>query len=390
MTGISNRGIYRDLMRKFVHDGHNVYIVVPFERRSGRKTELMEVDGVHILGVQTLNIKKTNLIEKGIATLLLEPQFSAAIRHHLNGIRFDLALYSTPPITFNRVIASVKRKYNAKSYLLLKDIFPQNAVDLGMFPKISPLYWLFRHKERRLYALSDYIGCMSPANVQYVIDHNPTVDPKRVEVCPNSVEIVEETEKVDALAIRRQYGIPEGKVLCIYGGNLGRPQGIDFLMKAIASNECRTNSFFLVVGSGTEFGKIEAWFNSHKPKNAKLLSYLPKEDYDRLMKSAEVGFIFLDRRFTIPNYPSRLLSYLENRIPIMMATDKNTDIGRLAEQNNYGLWVESGNLETFDSKLDTILADSDLRHRMGDNGYKFLEENYTIDKTAAIIMSHFA
>ena len=112
-------------------------------------------------------------------------------------------------------------------------------------------------------------------------------------------------------------------------------------------------------------------------------------DYDVLMRSADIGLIFLDRRFTIPNYPSRLLSYLENHIPIMMAIDTHTDVGTIAEINGYGLWAESGDLIRFDSKLNTLLTDSALRTEMGNRGYQFLKNNYTVNHTASIIMSHF-
>ncbi len=389
ITDLSTSGVYNDLMRKLVKDGHGVYVVAPFERHTGRKTELIESCGAHILGVKTLNIQKTNIVEKGIGTLLLESQYMSAINKYLKDIRFDLVLYSTPPITFNKVIGWAKRKYGAASYLMLKDIFPQNAVDLGMFSSKSLFYKFFRAKERKLYELSDYIGCMSPANVQYVLNHNPEVDPSRVEICPNSVELVETASVEDAAVIKEKYAVPTDKNICIYGGNLGKPQGIDFLIDCVKSNERRNNSFFLIVGNGTEFNRLNEWFMAAKPENAKLLSSLSKSEYDTLLQSADVGLIFLDRRFTIPNYPSRLLSYLENHIPIMMATDKNTDIGTIAEENGYGFWCESGDLTSFDEKLNAILESKTLREEMGANGYEFLKTNYTVDHTVNAIMSHF-
>ena len=163
IVDINARGIYTDLIREFVRHGHSFYVVKPNERSLGRPTELTESCGVRILGVRTLNIQKTNVVEKGIGTLLLERQYYRAIKKYFKDIKFDLILYSTPPITFNKVIASLKSLYGARTYLLLKDIFPQNAVDLGMFPAGSLFHRFFRAKERRLYALSDMIGCMSPA-----------------------------------------------------------------------------------------------------------------------------------------------------------------------------------------------------------------------------------
>lgn len=389
ISDISERGIYTDLTREFIRHGHQIYIVVPAERRFHLPTGIKESEGAKILSVKTLNIQKTNLIEKGLGTLLLEYQYQRAIRKYWKNIKFDLILYSTPPITFNRVISSVKRRCEAKTYLLLKDIFPQNAVDLGMFSKGSFVYKLFRKKEERLYQLSDHIGCMSPANVEYVLRHNPSITAERVEVCPNSIELHGKKSGYNNGVLLQKLNIPTDKLLLIYGGNLGRPQGIDFLMNVLAANEKRTDTYFVVVGNGTEYGKISQWFRNNTPHNSCLIPSLPKQEYDDLVSACDVGLIFLDNRFTIPNYPSRLLSYLENRMPVLMATDMNTDIGPIAEKNGYGLWTESGNLETFMEMVEFVAEDREKLKLMGEKGYDYLKENYTVERTYRIIMKHF-
>ena len=389
ISDISERGIYTDLTREFIRHGHQIYIVVPAERRFHLPTGIKESDGAKILSVKTLNIQKTNLIEKGLGTLLLEYQYQRAIRKYWKNIKFDLILYSTPPITFNRVISSVKRRCEAKTYLLLKDIFPQNAVDLGMFSKDSFVYKLFRKKEERLYQLSDHIGCMSPANVEYVLRHNPSITAERVEVCPNSIELYGKESEYNNGGLLQKLNIPTDKLLLIYGGNLGRPQGIDFLMDVLAANEKRTDTYFVVVGNGTEYGKISQWFRNNTPHNSCLIPSLPKQEYDDLVSACNVGLIFLDNRFTIPNYPSRLLSYLENRMPVLMATDMNTDIGPIAEKNGYGLWTESGNLETFMEMVEFVAEDRERLKLMGEKGYDYLKDNYTVERTYRIIMKHF-
>lgn len=394
---IEQRGIYPDLMRKFRGEGHQVYIVCPCERRLGQNTSLVKSHGVHILNVKTLNVQKTNIIEKGIGTLLLETQFKYAIKKYLKGVKFDLITYSTPPITFTNVVKYLKKQNpQAISYLQLKDIFPQNAIDIGLFGEKSLFNWFFRRKETSLYKVSDYIGCMSPANVKFLQDHNPEVDPSRVEIAPNSIELKEETieeeqEKADWLHIRKKYNLPINRPIFIYGGNLGKPQGIDYLVRCLNAVKNRYDCYFVVVGSGTEYEKLDAWYrateNSTPDLAVKVMQSLPKEDYDLLVKHCDVGLIFLDCRFTIPNYPSRLLSYLENKMPVICATDVNTDIGKIAEDNGYGYWCESVNPDDFVSLVDKMLQ-SDIK-QMGDKGYQYLRKNYLVEHTYHTIMKHF-
>ena len=403
---IEERGIYQDLMRKFRDEGHQVYIVTAAERRLGQETSLVDSHGVKILNVKTLNVQKTNIVEKGIGTLLIERQFKAAIKKYLEGVKFDLITYSTPPITFTNVVKYLKKENpGAVSYLQLKDIFPQNAVDIGMMTTTGVkglLYKFFRRKEKKLYAYSDYIGCMSPANVEFVLKHNPEVDAKRVEVAPNSIEAPcppkgenfekesEVRENIERYHIRKKYNLPIDKPVFIYGGNLGKPQGIDYLIKCLDENKNRQDCFFVVVGNGTEYGKLRAWMDDVRSKKedvcVKLMQRLPKEDYDMLVKYCDVGLIFLDHRFTIPNYPSRLLSYLEYKMPVLCATDVNTDIGRIAEENGYGYWCESVKPEDFTTLVDKMLASD--RKAMGEKGYQFLKENYLVEHTYKAIMKH--
>lgn len=390
LQNIEVNGIYTDLMRKFRDEGHEVYIIYPRERRNGLSTELKEENHVHSLGVKTLNVTKTSVMEKGIGQVLLESQFKAALKHYFADVKFDIILYSTPPITFTKVIKYAKeRNPNAISYLMLKDIFPQNAVDLGI---LSPkgikglLYKTFRNKEKELYRISDYIGCMSPANVKYVLEHNPEVNPAIVEIAPNSYDVPKNVHKVDVSEVRKKYGLPTEKPIFIYGGNMGKPQGIPFLIECMDAVKNRTDCHFVVVGDGTEYSKLNSWVKILQPKAVSVFRRLPKADYDALASACDVGLIFLDYRFTIPNYPSRLLPYLMERKPIIAATDPNCDTGILAEENRYGFYCPSNSVAAFVEAVDKMLS-TDIK-QMGENGYQFYLNNYTVEHTYQAIMKH--
>lgn len=385
INSVEERGIYQDLLRKFRNEGHDVTIVSPVERRKGIATNFKQNEGVALLQVKTLNIQKTNIVEKGIGTLAIEYQYLSAIKKHLSHKKFDLVLYSTPPITFAKVIHFIKRRDRAYSYLLLKDIFPQNAVDMNMLKKGGFIHSQFLKKEKKLYELSNFIGCMSPANVDFLLKHNPFVDPDKVEVNPNTIEPISfNYSKNDKSLIREKYGIPVQKKVFVYGGNLGKPQGLDFLLETITSVKNDT-VFFLIVGDGTEFFKIKTWFDEYQPQNAKLIKRLPKEDYDKLLASCDVGMIFLDKNFSIPNFPSRLLSYLEMKMPVISATDRNTDIGDIVELANCGFKVLSGDIEEMKISIDRLLTDSCIES-FGNNAEKLLLNEYTVDKSYKLII----
>lgn len=386
INSLDERGIYTDLLREFRKNGHQICVVTPTERRNKKSTHLVSNEGTDILHVKTFNIQKTNMIEKGFGTLAIENQFLRSIKKHFPAKKFDLVLYSTPPITFSKIIKYIKERDNAFSYLLLKDIFPQNAVDMKMLKANGILHRFFQKKEKTLYELSDFIGCMSDENVKYLLEHNSFVDSKKVEVNPNSIEPLEiKISHDDKISVRKKYGIPiESKVL-VYGGNLGKPQGLDFLLETI--KKCSLdNVHFLVIGSGTEYSKIQNWFLQVKPQNATLLEGLPKKEYDNLLISCDVGLIFLHKDFTIPNFPSRLLSYLEMKIPIIAATDVNTDIGKVIETAKCGYWSETGDLKKILENIERLISDENLFEKMRQNSIELLNKNFTVDLSYQLIV----
>jgi hypothetical protein len=229
---------------------------------------------------------------------------------------------------------------------------------------------------------------MSPENLKYILKHNPEIDSSKFEVNPNSIEPInivfsDEQNKV----VRNKYGIPVNKKVVVYGGNLGKPQGLEFLLDTIGKS---TNDevFFLIIGDGTEYNKIDFWFKEHNPINAKLLKILPKGDYDKLLASCDVGLIYLHADFTIPNFPSRLLSYLEMRMPVIAATDKNTDIGDIIEKSNCGYKVLTGDIITMNSVISKIFMNNNLEV-MGNNGWNLLQSNYLVDYSYQLIINKF-
>lgn len=378
---IESHTMYSDLMRQFRDNGHNVYIISGNERRLEYLPEYYEDNGVSCVCVKIGNLTKCSLVEKLWTTLSMPNQYIKGIKRHLGGIKFDLIIFPTPPISLLSVVKYIKKRDGAKFYLLLKDIFPQNAVDIGIMQTsgIKGLgYKYFRKKERELYGLADKIGCMSKANVDFVIKHNSEIDRKKLEICPNSVEILDNSVDMDTRKdIRGKYEIPQDIKVFVYGGNLGRPQGISFVIKCLKSQMKRDDVFFLIVGAGTEYKKIEEFIEKEKPSNVKLMERLPKEDYDKMVGACDIGMIFLDHRFTIPNFPSRLLSYMQAKLPVFAITDVNSDIKDAIYEGGFGWWTESNNLSDFNEKVDEIIH-SDLT-AMREREFKYLKENYSVE-----------
>ena len=122
-------------------------------------------------------------------------------------------------------------------------------------------------------------------------------------------------------------------------------------------------------------------------KNLKLMKRLPKEDYDTMVGACDIGLIFLDHRFTIPNFPSRLLSYMQAKIPALACTDPNTDIGKVITEGGFGWWCESNDADSFrNTVLQIMQGDTE---KMGEIGFEYLKAHYSVEQSYKTIMRHF-
>lgn len=389
INDFSQTGIYPDLINEFAENGHDIYVVSPCEEKNKDKYQLLrEKEHVHLVSALIPDYFGVGLFQKGYSSLMIGKRYIDAINKAIPAVKFNLILYSTPPITFVSVIEKIKKRDNAYAYLLLKDIWPQGPIDIGALSETGVkglVTRYFKRKEQKLYEISDFIGCMSENNRKYLIEKSG-VDKNKIEICPNSIKVRNRPE-FDKDEVRRSNGLPIDKTIFVYGGNLGVAQGIDFIISCLEKNEENKDNFILIVGSGTEYKRLQQWFEKSNPHNSKLISHLPKEEYMKVMAACDVGLIFLDHRFTIPNFPSRLLSYMEGKMPVLAATDPNTDVGTVIEEGEFGYWCESTDSEKF-VRLMNRFSDYSRRHEMGENAYQFLINHYDVSRTYQKIISH--
>lgn len=388
IININSRSIYTDLLKVFIQKGHKITIIAPTYEKNQNKYEFKEEEDYSIIKIYVSGDRNVNLIRKALNLFLLEYLYINAVKKFLKNEKFDLILYSTPPITLLKAVKYMRKRNNCKTYLMLKDIFPQNAVDLKLLSKKgigSIVYHYFRNKEKKLYKVSDYIGCMSEANIDYLISHNTNLKLENVGLCVNSIQ-PSENKKIEINEVTKKYNLPSNKLLLFYGGNFGKPQGVRFLADLLLDNFYKEDRFFILCGHGTEYNIIASLISKHPSANVLLIEGLPKTEYDNLLSACDVGLLFLDSRFTIPNFPSRMLPYMEHSKPILAFTDTNTDVGTKITDGEFGWWSASNDLNKASKLLDRIISESEIE-MIGLNSRKYLEKYYCSEISYQQIMA---
>jgi len=380
-----NPNMYTDLASEFVKNGHNVYVTTILEKKFNRETIFNEESKINVLRVKCSDFFNVGFIKKGIALISIPNSFIKAIKKYLHGIKFDLVIYPTPPITLYKVVKYIKKRHNCKTYLILRDIFPQNAKDVGIMNS-NLLFKYFRRIEKNLYGISDYIGCMSKKNIEYILEHN-NVNKEKLGLLPNWRRIKKVSPK-DGQDYRKRFGLND-KFVAIFGGVIGIAQELEFLLELAKYYKNLDDIVFLIIGEGNQKKKLQKIIEKENLTNVLIKTRVPSKDFDALVRQCDLGLVNLNRNFTIPNFPSKTLDYFEAGIPILAAIDKNTDYGQFLERAKAGYWSITGDIVTYHKNFEKLLNDKELREKLGKNGKEFLEKNLTVENTYSTIIKHF-
>lgn len=365
--------MYTSLVEEFKKNGHDVYIVAP--DTDGSPTFIRNERGFDILRVKTLPLKNVSNYLKGISNLFLPYQYRHALNKFFPKIKFDLIIVPTPPITLVDLASSLKEKHNAKVYLMLRDIFPQNAVDLGFMKKGGLLYKYFRQKEQKLYRIADSIGCMSKGNIEYILRHNSRICKDKLHILENFQYIYEGFGNTyDSLRVK--YGLT-GKYVVIFGGNMGKPQQLENVLELAKRCMAFPNVVFLLLGDGVMMQRLSIRILELKIENIKIQGKISKKEYQDLLKVCDVGLISLHENFTVPNIPSKSLDYWNVGLPILASIDRSTDYNQVLDDSQSGLWSYAGDHDQLKRNFDLLYHNQALRETLGRNGQVYHKSHLT-------------
>ena len=379
----------KDLSDEFSKKGNNVTVVTILEKKYGRETELKIENGYEVLRVRTGNyFNLKSKIEKGITILTMPRDIKKEVIKNLGHKKYDLIITHTPFVSSETVIKPLKKYFKCPAFLILWDIFPQNAKDIGLI-KNPFLFKFFKWKEKKMLSIYDRILCMSEGNIEYIKEKYLYLRQNIIKLLRNWA-VIKPKIIVDKKSIREKYGYEEKEFIAIFGGNMGKPQKLEnilFLAEKVLENK---DIKFLFIGSGTEKDRLEKYSESKGLRNVKFINQIPRVDYEKLTAACDIGIVSLDERFTVPNFPSKTTDYFKLSLPILASLDGCAvkDYGNfLQNEVKGGLYSQAGNTQELYEKFMLLYENKELRKKLGDNGRKFYEENLGVDKAYKKIVS---
>lgn len=362
-------------------DGHVVTVITPLAEIK-ELYELLYLDEIRILRFKSGSIKNTGKIKRAINESLLSLKAWWYLKKFFLNEKQDLIIYYSPSIFWGLLVRKLKKLWKARSFLILRDFFPQWVVDNGMLKEKSIITKYFRIFEKINYNSADRIGLQSPANIlQFQKSHGSNY---KIELLYNWAS--------DLPAITANYPYRkkmniENKIVFFYGGNIGHAQDMENILKLAKSLLNFPDAHFVLVGVGDEVELVKQRIKDYSLKNMDLLEPVGQEEFKKLLSEFDIGLFSLHKNHTTHNFPGKVLGYMVQGMPILGCVNPGNDLKSVIEEANAGFVSISGDEDSF-LKNAISLLDSEVRKEKGINSKKLLREKFSVSAACKTILKN--
>lgn len=374
----------RDLAQQFAILGHNPVVIIPSEMSEDR-WQAETVAGVEIVRVAATPTRASTYLRRALAEMLLPFVMLRNIRKspHRN-IKWDIIVWYSPPIFFAPLVFWLKRGSSARTYLILRDIFPEWAVDLGIISR-GPVYYLLKFFAALQYAVADVIGVQTPSNLGYMVPWAKG-SRRRIEVLPNWLA----TTPNIGCSISIASTSLAGRTIFAYIGNMGVAQGMDIFMALIESLRDRKDIGFVFVGRGTELANLVAEQGSRELDNVLFFDEIDSLEIPGLLAQSHVGMVALHPDHKSHNIPGKFVSYIHYGLPILARVNAGTDLIGLIEDNNVGRVYVGHSVDELKCLALELADDPTLRAEMSARGQQLGQSMFSPEAAAKQIIAIMA
>lgn len=329
----------RDLSREFARQGHELTVMLP-DSTLKESWQLENFDSVRVLRLKAPQTKDINYLRRTIAEFLM-PFFMRRNFHRsaLAFERWDGVVWYSPSI-FHAPFASFLKKMSAcKAYLIIRDIFPEWAVDMGLMGRGLP-YRFFNAIAQYQYSVANVIGVQTPGNLSY-FDRWRKRPGRELEVLQNWLD-----QPANSLCpIRISDTTLAGRKIFVYAGNMGVAQGMDVLLE-LATKLCSNPSIgFVFVGRGSESQRLRDLAHVRKLVNVLFFDEIHPDEIPDLYSQCHVGLVSLDARHKSHNIPGKFLTYMQSGLPVLANVNPGNDLASIIRSEQVGQVCETNQSE---------------------------------------------
>lgn len=370
-----------ELACEILKKGHEPVVFCP-NGGVEKKLTVMDLDGVLVYRYPNGPTKDVSKIKRALNESLLSFNAWRFLSKVIKDKKIDGVIYYSPSIFFGDFVKKITNLWSCKSYLILRDSFPQWLVDQRIIRSKGMLEKYFRFFEVRNYKAASYIGLMSSKNKELFEKQHPGFS--NVGVLYNwadlsSVEAIKPSNLLIKLAL-------SDKVVFFYGGNIGHAQDMANLMRLVIGMQYINNVHFLFIGQGDEVELVQKTICEYSLDNCTYLPAVSQEEYKSILKVVDVGLFSLAKNHTVHNFPGKLLGYMANKLPILGSVNEGNDLMEVVTNAQAGYVYVNGNDNDLLTSAIELASDLTLRKILGENGQSLLKETFSTQSAVESIL----
>lgn len=327
--------------------------------------------GITVLRVKTLPHHNVSFMVRGVAQLMMPRQFLKVARRHR--VEADAVVVYSPPLPLGLVGRTMARR-GARFLLNVQDLFPQNAVDLGVLTNPA-LVAFFRWLERRVYLGAHVVTVHSDGNRDHLLAGQPAAA-SRLAVLHNWVDVERHPPGPPAVDFRARFGIRHRRV-AVFAGVMGPSQYLELVLHVAREMRDRDDLLFLLVGDGMERAALEERARSEGLDNVRFEGFVSRDLYPDLLKAADVGLVCLSPKNRTPVVPGKILEYMAAGIPVAAFLHRGSDGWGLIADAGCGTVADSARPEACTAAFRALLDDADALAGMGARGRAYAAEHFS-------------
>jgi glycosyltransferase involved in cell wall biosynthesis len=372
-----------ELAVQFISLGHKVTVITPNIEINAAKLAIKELDGVTVWRFANGPVKDVGKIKRAINETLMSFNAWRAVSSNIKNNTFDGVVYYSPSIFFGALVNKIKKKCHCQSYLILRDLFPQWAIDAKMITEKSLITRYFRFFESLSYKAADNIGLMSTKNQQLFKELHPQLNNTQVLFNWASTTPVDTLSESESICTKLNL---HDKVVFFYGGNIGHAQDMKNLMFLAKGLKEFPKAHFLFIGQGDEVELIETLAKDWLLENVTILSSISQAEFKQVLAVVDVGLFSLAKNHTAHNFPGKILGYMVESLPILGSVNHDNDLQGIINKANAGYVFINGEDEALLLHATALLEDSKLREEQGRSAYKLLKDKFSVEAASQNIL----
>lgn len=368
-----------ELAEELHRRGHEVHVVTSWPRYNldaaaqakHFEPSTME-NGIHVMRVKTPAHHNVAYTRRGLAQMQMPLYFLSALRRYMPKLP-DCAIVYTPPLPLALVGERLKAR-GARFVLNVQDIFPQNAIDLGVMKNPAPIAF-FHWMERRAYRKADAVTVHSEGNRDFVLSENPAIA-RKLSVLHNWIDVEAHETGVATRDFRAEWNLKD-KFILLFAGVTGPSQALHLILDAAAKLRDLPDLTFLIVGDGTEKEKLESRARAEGLDNVVFKPFVPREVYPDLVTASDVGLVCLSSMNKTPVVPGKILGYMAGGKPIAAFLNKESDGHVIIKDAQCGYSCPSDYPDEIEAILRRLYAERAQAPAMGARGAAYVTEHFS-------------